>query len=540
MSEEETQPPPPKAGSTPSSTLVIDDLLAESPPGIPYPETVKDGGPSVSEPPPKPPLISLRKDKPIITWGEVALIVAIGFLGNIALRTTLGGFSGMLASLLAVVLVGRRVTQREAFVPLGLVVLLAPWLMIRSSASLTGVTVLAIAVLLITAAGFSLRGSMFDAQVRQFVSHVSSTPFEWLYGSAMVQRLVRAAAAEQKVAPLLRGVVVAVPVLIVFTTLLASADEVFARFLLLDNLPSLVEHGFLTLVVAVPLLGLLSRAAHTTDETTNAWPNLRVLGPVEVLVILGSVVVLFGAFVLTQIAVAMGGADHVLQTEGLTQAQHARSGFFQLLWVAALSMGLVGAVRAGRVLDPEKGTDRFMPLALGTLGLTLAIAGISIQRVVLYIESFGMWQLRLWGLFGAITVALAIVVFVVSILGWRAEQSWFPGAMVVLLTALVMSLNITNPDAFIISYNLDNGKDVNTWSVSDDAVPELLAGVNAGLDTTELGLAEGLCYRQDRAAWYGFLEYNWAEVKADRLLDDFCDGGRPGVSGSWGNRNNRD
>lgn len=543
MSEEiesSTPPPPPKStppssaepasGSKPersrsvpqSDVLASTAVLAPPPPGIPHPETVVDGGPAKTAAPSKP-IIVRRKDKPAASWGEVGLVLLIGFLGNVALRTTLGGFAATVASLLAVVLVGRRVQRRDAYVPLGLVVVLAPWLMIRSSPALTGATFFAIAVLLVLAAGFSLRGSMFDAQVRQFVSHLLSPMLEWLYGTAMVQRLLRTATAEQRFLPMLRGVVVAVPVVIVFGALLASADEVFASLLLLDNIPEMVGHLILTAIIGVFLLGLLSRAAHVTADSGSSLLNLRILGPVEVLIILGSVVVLFGAFVLTQVAVAVGGADHVLVTEGLTQAEHARSGFFQLLWVAALSIGLVGAVRAGRELEPEKGVDRFKVLALATLSLTFVIAAVSIQRVLLYIDSFGLWQLRLWGLFGAVTVATAIVVFAISIFGWRNEQSWFPGAMAVLLAALVLSLNVVNPDALVASYNLDHGKDIDVWRLSDDAVPALLEEADT-LDVFDRPIGQILCQRSNRDASYGFLEYNWAEVRADSLLDSTCEG----------------
>lgn len=521
MSEEaESVPPPP----SPSSTTV----LAPSPPGIPHPETVADGGPAKTAPPPRPrkPLLARRKDKPVATWGEVGLVAMIGFLGNIALRTTLGGLAATAAALLCVVLVGRRVKRREAYVPLLLVVLLAPWLMIRSSPSLTAATFFAISVLLVLAAGFSLKGSMFDAQVRSFVAHVFSPVGEWLFGTMMVQRLLRTATAEQRIFPLLRGFVVAAPVVVIFGALLASADEVFASFVLLDNVPSLLGHLILTAMIGVAVLGLLSRAAHRTAETNGVLPDLRTLGPVEVLIILGSVVVLFGAFVVTQVLVALGGVDHVLETEGLTQAAHARHGFFQLLWVAALSIGLVGVIRALRVLEPEGGVDRFRPLALATLTLTLAIAAISIQRVLLYIGSFGLWQLRLWGLFAAVTVAVAIVLFALSIWGWRREQSWYPGSVAVLLAALVLSLNVANPDAMIAQYNLEHGKELSAWQLSDDAVPNLLDSPFI-TDATGLTVLDATCGRSDRDAPYGFLEYNWAEVHADAMLDEVC-GARPG------------
>ena len=54
---------------------------------------------------------------------------------------------------------------------------------------------------------------------------------------------------------------------------------------------------------------------------------------------------LFAAFVALQFATLFGGQGHVLDTAGLTYAEYARSGFAQLLAVAALTFAVIGAAR---------------------------------------------------------------------------------------------------------------------------------------------------------------------------------------------------
>ena len=53
---------------------------------------------------------------------------------------------------------------------------------------------------------------------------------------------------------------------------------------------------------------------------------------------LGVLDALFIAFVAVQATVLFGGHAHVLETEGLTYAEYARQGFWQLLWVSALTL----------------------------------------------------------------------------------------------------------------------------------------------------------------------------------------------------------
>ena len=59
---------------------------------------------------------------------------------------------------------------------------------------------------------------------------------------------------------------------------------------------------------------------------------------------LGVLDALFLAFVAVQATVLFGGHRHVLETEGLTYAEYARQGFWQLLWVSALTLLVLSAV----------------------------------------------------------------------------------------------------------------------------------------------------------------------------------------------------
>ncbi|MDW3177725.1 MAG: DUF4173 domain-containing protein [Acidimicrobiia bacterium] len=512
-------PPPPRAKQQPTS-------VAERPPDPP---------PALPRPDPAP-LLPSRVDSPTTGTGEILGVLAAGFFGNLVLRTGVVSSAAMalvILTLAVVVVSTGRIRRREPLVFLGLAAAIAPWLAIRSDNALTAMNVAMIVILLGVAAGISKRGSAFDARVRDLANHVWSPIYEWLYGLTIINRFASAATAEHKLAPFLRGAAVAVPVLIIFTTLLASADDVFAKFLLLGDLPSLIGHVILSLAVAVLLFGWVSRAAHAAPESKSPF-NIRFLGPLEVTMILGSLATLFAAFVATQVVVDLGGANHVLETEGLTQAEHARAGFFQLLWVAGLSLGLVGGLRATRILEPEKGRDRFIPLALVTLFLTLLIAFVSIDRLSLYVGSFGLTPLRFWALAGAAGIALLIVAYGVSILGWRSGAQWFPGVAIVLGALFTLGLNVSNPDARVADYNMDRSTsvDVGTLStLSDDAVETMINSIHKLNAVDRESLRSELCLRPIRQTTFGAFDYNSGRVAADGALDSFCDGGRPTESG---------
>ena len=70
-------------------------------------------------------------------------------------------------------------------------------------------------------------------------------------------------------------------------------------------------------------------------------PRVVSLGIVEVGVVLGLLDLLFLTFVVIQVRYLFGGAGHVAATAGLTYAEYARHGFFELVTVTALALPLL-------------------------------------------------------------------------------------------------------------------------------------------------------------------------------------------------------
>jgi Domain of unknown function (DUF4173) len=186
---------------------------------------------------------------------------------------------------------------------------------------------------------------------------------------------------------------------------------------------------------------------------------------------------LFASFVLVQIAVLFGGHDHVLNTAGLTYAEYARQGFFQLIVVALLTLVVVAAaVRFSRVEASDRG---WMKVLLGLLCLfTLVILASALTRMNLYQETYGFTRLRL--LVDVTIVWLGAVFAMLLCAGIKWKGSWLPRAVVLLSAITLIGFNIYNPDARIAERNIDRyirtGKiDVGYLAgLSPDAVPQLI------------------------------------------------------------------
>ena len=184
---------------------------------------------------------------------------------------------------------------------------------------------------------FRLFGSMI-ARPLGFAAEVRNQPSVPALGAqARERRSVQAW-------PILRGIVIALPVIAIFASLLSSADPIFATRLNgfielfnLENLPEYIFRMILILLVAYVLAGTILHAAQSADEKISEGKPVvsSFLGFTESTIVLGSVIVLFVAFVAIQLQYFFGGQANI-NIEGYTFSEYARKGFGELVAVAFL------------------------------------------------------------------------------------------------------------------------------------------------------------------------------------------------------------
>ena len=290
-----------------------------------------------------------------------------------------------------------------------------------------------------------------------------------------------------------RGVVIALPVVAVFASILASADAVFAQrlddFLQLfriDNLPEYIFRLVYILVFAYALAGIFLHAATSAEEKVSEDKPLvpAFLGFTEAAIVLGSVALLFAAFVTVQFQYFFGGQVNISFT-GYTYSDYARRGFGELVAVAFFSLLLL--LGLGAITRRETETQRrvFSGLGVALVGLVLVMLVSAFQRLVLYETAYGFSRLRTYTHVFMIWLALLLVVVVVLEITRRERMA----ALFMLLASFgfVVSLGILNVDAFIVRHNIQRELETKAGNaygraeldnqyfieLSDDAVPPL-------------------------------------------------------------------
>ncbi|MFC5641243.1 DUF4153 domain-containing protein [Kitasatospora cinereorecta] len=344
-------------------------------------------------------------------------------------------------------------------------------------------------------------------------------------GAAWAVRALRSQhfPARGKVVPVAKAVGLAAVLLILFGSLFAGADSTVAD-LLESLIPSMDLGDFpVRVVYFVVGTGLALAAAHTA-AAPRRWDRLEVpggreRGRLEWAIPLVAMNLLFGGFVLVQLVVLIGGYGAIMRRTGMTPAEYARQGFWQLLWVAVLTLVVVAFAKfwAPRSNDGDR---RLVKIMLGLLCvLTLVVVATALVRMSLYLDAFGLSQQRL--AVAAMEIWLGVVFLLVLAGGVLAARSWLPRA-VVLSGALALAVfGLIRPDAMVAEQNVARFEQSHTLDIgylrglSADAVPAL-DRLPGDYRTCSLQLiAASLADQQ--SPWYAT---SFAESRARQILHD--------------------
>lgn len=301
--------------------------------------------------------------------------------------------------------------------------------------------------------------------------------------------------------PVGRGLILAVPLALVFAVLFASADPIFNRgfedvmnFRIdLGDVP-----GRVIFILAVAWLagGVLSVAAQglpamepaslgAAARSAAVAPD-RLIGTTEAIVVLVAVNLVVALFVGLQLAYLFGGLD-TLAAAGMKYSDYARRGYFELVAAAALAGGVLVALE----YQVARRTRPYLALALGLVGLTIVVLASAALRLKLYQDAYGWTELRLYV---AVSIAaMAVTLATLSALLASDRTRWLGHAMVIIGLISLISLNVIAPAAFVAERNLarvidpslvppdgEASLDADYLEVlPDDAIPALVAALPA-------------------------------------------------------------
>lgn len=328
----------------------------------------------------------------------------------------------------------------------------------------------------------------------------------------------------------LRGLILALPILAVFTALLAAADVVFSDYvqealawLDLDKVVEIVSRALVIGLVSLACLGAVVLALGSVGRRRLAGEDKplvkRFLGYAEAVIVLFSLDLLFAAFVAIQFAYLFGGESNITAS-GYTYAEYARRGFGELVFAAALSLGLIYLLAQVTHRESRARVRGFNLLAAAQVILLGVVLASAFKRLVLYEQAYGFTRLRTYTHVAIAWIAVALAVYLALLLIDRLRV--FAPAALIGAVGFAMSLAILNVDAFIVRSNaarMAQTGDLDAYylaSLSDDAVPGLVEVAQVmGSEEQQVLMAELSCRRQRLEAWEDLTD--WRSLHLSRL-----------------------
>lgn len=424
----------------------------------------------------------------------------------------------------AALLASGRLASVQSRVLVALVPLFAVWLAIRTSPWLLVVDVVVASGLILAGVASSTSGRLTAYGLRDMATMPAHGARQARDTVGFAMRALSASGGERRrrqgVAVGI-GVGLALPVVVVLGSLLASGDAAFAS--MMDRVlgGAAGDHAVVFAVATVIGLALVRIAAGADAEPRPAQAPL--LGAVESVTVLVAMVVLYGLFALAQVVGSVAPDGEVLESAKATSAWVHR-GFFPLLWASAITLGVLVTLRTIGRRSSSREQRWFVTATLLVVALTLVVVAVAVHRIVGYSDVFGLTMLRLHSLVFACWIGVVFVLFALATVGVGHGRRWFVGACISVGLVAVFALNLADPEARIVRFDTaDLARYDETYlaSLSDDAIPALVAALDSLPAERATGLASRLCSEAaDRPV--GGLDWNRSRAAARDALAGLC------------------
>ena len=309
----------------------------------------------------------------------------------------------------------------------------------------------------------------------------------------------------------------------------------------LDGVWEYIRDAVLGFLVAIPLFGALfganwKRMQNNGSAEEVGKTNLRILPRPLVIASVTPLLFVYVLFFISQWSYYVSAFTHVLPEE-LTYATYAREGFFELCWVAAINAALL--LLFNLLIRPSKNEkfDLLRSLYSVVISLfTLILIATALSKMMLYIDSYGLTQKRVYASW---LMLLLAAVFVLVIVRQFVRRMPLAGSIAVCCILFFALIALPNIDGMIATYNVDaylsgDLPTVDVESISDygvSSVPALCDLEDALEERTDRTEDETVLLTHTSAALamiaddlgereYTVWSFSFPESRARRLLQD--------------------
>lgn len=243
------------------------------------------------------------------------------------------------------------------------------------------------------------------------------------------------------------GTLIAIPLVILFTLLLSSADPIFQRYL--EDFFSKFSLDFITIKKVIEIIfffglfsSLLSNKYSNYSEFSLFSKNSHIQK--EIAVASAFVVILLGLFLIVQSQFLFAG-ENLLRNLNITLSEYTRRGYGELLVVSSISLFLIFILTGSR--ESPKTTFLKVVTSIYILEIFLLLLSAS-YRVYLYQDVFGLTQARLLGMLLSLWLTGALILSLERFLRKNSTIPFFFG-LFINAVAVILLMHVINIDRTI-------------------------------------------------------------------------------------------
>lgn len=282
------------------------------------------------------------------------------------------------------------------------------------------------------------------------------------------------------------GFIVTIPIVIIVVSQLINADAIFegyvTRLIEAVSFYKIIEYG-MQIVFGIPvacyIYGLITSDAKGIRKDTlnitdmdNFFSKMASLPAITGYALLIALNVVYGIFIYAQ-STYFFSAFYNLLPETMTYAEYARTGFFELCKVSVINFFVIATVS---LFIKKKQGGRFVAVLTGMLTvLTILIICTALSKMIMYINYYGLTQLRVYtSIFMCTLMFVFLVIFISQFVRINIVRIIIIGT-----TIVILATSYGNVDGQIARYNIERYEegsleelDMDTlFKLSDAAIP---------------------------------------------------------------------
>lgn len=375
-------------------------------------------------------------------------------------------------------------------VPIGILWLVVPFLFfsimvcIRANATLTFLNLIGSFLLLLLIVRRLVREKIHEYILVDYVRSAIVFPLQLLEQGKdfFIRHVPEALKGQGHLKQIVKGLLMAIPAILIFLLLFSSADLVFNKFItefINFDSPSLtIMRGIFIVVVSFFFAGLFSFISQNSGAIAPTVEyHKKYFGVIEASIFFGLLNLLFLLFIVIQFIYLFGGEANIT-AQGFTYAQYVHKGFFELVLVALISFALIFFAEKSIEKNDKGHLTPFKILTGIFIAQVMVIMASAFMRMSLYENAYGFTELRLYTHIFIGWLAVVSLLLFYKIQFSRKEHN-FAFHVFVSLVVFLIGLNLLNPDAFIVRQNIDRHAMTGKLDIyylvtlSNDALPEM-------------------------------------------------------------------